>query len=127
MHALYADLAERYTSDSKYSPGTVVIFGTTTEVTASYQPNDARVAGIVSTNPAYSMNAGIDGIDVALQGRVPCQVTGTVTRGDLMVTSAIPGVAMTNNNPAIGTVIGKALGNHIGASVGVIEVVVGRV
>ena len=71
--------------------------------------------------------AGIDGIDVALQGRVPCQVTGTVTRGDLMVTSAIPGVAMTNNNPAIGTVIGKALGNHIGASVGVIEVVVGRV
>jgi hypothetical protein len=44
-----------------------------------------------------------------------------------MVTSAIPGVAMTNNNPAIGTVIGKALGNHIGASVGVIEVVVGRV
>ena len=127
VHALYADLAERYTSDSKYSPGTVVIFGTTTEVTASYQPNDARVAGIVSTNPAYSMNAGIDGIDVALQGRVPCQVTGTVTRGDLMVTSAIPGVAMTNNNPAIGTVIGKALGNHIGASVGVIEVVVGRV
>ena len=127
VHALYADLAERYTSDNKYSPGTVVIFGTATEVTASYQPNDARVAGIVSTNPAYSMNAGIDGIDVALQGRVPCQVTGTVTRGDLMVTSAIPGVAMTNNNPAIGTVIGKALGNHIGASVGVIEVVVGRV
>ena len=127
VHALYADLAQRYTSDNKYSPGTVVIFGTATEVTASYQPNDARVAGIVSTNPAYSMNAGIDGIDVALQGRVPCQVTGTVTRGDLMVTSAIPGVAMTNNNPAIGTVIGKALGNHIGASVGVIEVVVGRV
>ena len=126
VHALYADLAERYTSDSQYIPGTVVIFGSTTEVTASYQPNDIRVAGVVSTNPAYTMNAGSDGVDVALQGRVPCQVTGTVNRGDLMVTSPIPGVAMANNTPAIGSVIGKALGTHSGSGVGVIEVVVGR-
>ena len=73
------------------------------------------------------MNAGINGVDVALQGRVPCQVTGTVNRGDLMVTSPIPGVAMANNTPAVGTVIGKALGTHTGSSVGIIEVVVGRV
>ena len=73
------------------------------------------------------MNAGGSGVDVALQGRVPCQVTGTVSRGDLMVTSDIPGVAMANNNPPIGAIIGKALGNHSGAGVGVIEVVVGRV
>jgi hypothetical protein len=127
VHALYADLAERYTSDSQYPPGTVVIFGTDTEVTASYQPNDTRVAGVVSTNPAYTMNSGIDGVDVALTGRVPCQVVGEVKRGDLMVTSAIPGVAMANNTPAIGTVIGKALGNYNSATVGLIEVVVGRV
>ena len=126
VHALYADLAERYTSDSQYPPGTVVVFGTTTEVTASYQPNDTRVAGVVSTNPAYTMNAGINGVDVALQGRVPCQVTGPVTRGDLMVSSPIPGVAMANNNPPIGAVIGKALGTHNGQGVAVIEVVVGR-
>jgi hypothetical protein len=126
VHALYADLAERYTSDSQYNPGTVVIFGDETEVTASYQPNDIRVAGVVSTNPAYTMNAGTAGVDVALQGRVPCQVTGNVARGDLMVTSPIPGVAMTNNTPPIGAVIGKALGSHSGSGVGVIEVVVGR-
>jgi hypothetical protein len=126
VHALYADLAERYTSDSLYPPGTVVVFGTNTEVTASYQANDARVAGVVSTNPAYTMNAGTNGVDVALQGRVPCQVTGTVVRGDMMVTSAIPGVAMASSTPAIGTVIGKALGTHSGSGVGVIEVVVGR-
>jgi hypothetical protein len=128
VHALYADLAERYTSDSQYPPGTVVIFGTDTEVTASYQPNDPKVAGVVSTNPAYTMNSGITtlSIDVALQGRVPCQVVGTVNRGDLMVTSPIPGVAMASNNPAVGTVIGKALGNYDSSTVGVIEVVVGR-
>ena len=126
VHALYADLAERYTSDTQYDPGTVVVFGVNTEVTASYQPNDTRVAGVVSTNPAYTMNAGITGVDVALQGRVPCRVTGPVTRGDLMVSSAIPGVAMANNTPPMGSVIGKALGNHNGSGVGVIEVVVGR-
>jgi len=127
VHALYADVAERYTSDYKYPPGTVVSFGTTTEVTASKTANDTRVAGVVSTNPAYSMNAGIEGVDVALLGRVPCQVTGTVVRGDLMVTSSIPGVAMANNNAPLGAVIGKALGNHTGDVVDIIEVVVGRI
>ena len=127
-HALYADLAEKYTSDSQYASGTVVIFGDDTEVTASTKANDTRVAGVVSTNPAYLMNGGLaGGVAVALQGRVPCKVTGTVIRGDLMVTSDIPGVAMTNNDPKSGTIIGKALGAHIGTGVGIIEVVVGRV
>jgi hypothetical protein len=126
VHALYADLAECYQSDSEYLPGTVVSFGDETEITVSRTANDTRVAGVISTNPAYLMNEGTGGIPVALQGRVPCQVTGTVKRGDLMVTSNIPGVAMTNNNPAMGSVIGKALGNHSGDGVGIIEVVVGR-
>jgi hypothetical protein len=126
VHALYADLAERYTSDAQYPPGTVVVFGTDTEVTASYKPNDPRIAGVVSTNPAYTMNAGTAGVDVALQGRVPCQVMGTVNRGDMMVTGPIPGVAIANQSPAIGTVIGKALENYNSDTVGLIEVVVGR-
>ena len=126
VHALYADLAERYTSDASYPPGTVVVFGTDTEVTASYKPNDPKVAGVVSTNPAYTMNAGTAGVDVALQGRVPCQVMGVVNRGDMMVTGPIPGVAIANDAPAMGTVIGKALENYNSDTVGIIEVVVGR-
>jgi hypothetical protein len=128
-HALYADLAEKYQSDEVYEPGTVLIFGDNTEVTISSQANDTRVAGVVSTDPAYLMNDGLDGVSVAvaLQGRVPCKVTGTVVRGDLMVSSDIPGVAMSSKTPQIGTVIGKALGSHIGNDIGVIEVVVGRI
>ena len=126
VQAQYADLAERYTSDSQYPPGTVLVFGTDTEVTTSRQPNDSKVVGVVSTNPAYTMNTGISGVDVALQGRVPCQVTGLVSRGDMMVTSAIPGVAMANNNPPMGAVIGKALGTHNSNEIGIIEVIVGR-
>ena len=125
--AKYADLAENYQSDVDYEFGTVLVFGDDTEVTISTTANDSRVAGVVSENPAYLMNTDLDGIPLALQGRVPCKVTGKVRRGDLMVTSSIPGVAMTNNNPAIGTVIGKALGNYSDDGVGIIEVVVGRV
>jgi len=125
--AQYADLAEKYQSDAEYAPGTVVIFGDETEVTISTRANDPRVAGVVSTDPAYLMNSLADGVSVALQGRVPCQVMGTVKRGDLMVTSTFPGVAMASNDPQIGTVIGKALGTHSGSDIGIIEVVVGRI
>lgn len=130
IQAQYADLAECYESDAVYAPGTVLIFGTDTEVTVSQTANDPAVAGVVSTNPAYLMNGQLTGehvVALALTGRVPCRVVGTVKRGDRMVTSAIPGVAMANNDPEIGTVIGKALGNYNSTEVGVVEVVVGRI
>jgi hypothetical protein len=126
--ALYADLAEMYVSDAVYVPGTVVIFGGSQEVTVSDQSNDTKVAGVVSTNPAYIMNSGLDSefvVAVALQGRVPTRVAGTVRKGDIMVSSA-NGHAEVNNTAKAGTILGKALENFDGIT-GVIEVVVGRV
>ena len=124
--AKYADLAEKYSADAEYAPGTVVSFGGDAEVTASTDA-DTRVAGVVSTNPAYTMNNELVAdhvVTVAFTGRVPCRVTGTVRKGDLMV-SAGNGLARAETNPAPGTIIGKALANHDGAE-GTIEVVVGR-
>jgi hypothetical protein len=128
--AQYADLAEVYESDADYEPGTVLVFGTDTEVTMSTRHEDNRVAGVVTTNPAYLMNSDATGVAVALQGRVPCRVVGTIRRGDMMVTSTTPGVAtacMPPFGPHIGTVIGKALQNYDSGEPGVIEIVVGRV
>ena len=125
--AQYADLAERYTSDGDYEPGTVLVFGGDAEVTQSTTADDRRVAGVVSTNPAHLMNSELDGVAVALTGRVPCKVVGLIYKGDLMVTSGTPGVAMANNDAKIGTVIGKALEDYQSTEVGVVEVVVGRV
>jgi hypothetical protein len=125
--ALYADLAEKYTADAEYAPGTVVVFGGEKEVTVTSVDADRAVAGVVSTNPSYIMNAGLEAEHVAivaLTGRVPCRVTGTVRKGDLMV-SAGYGLARAEADPHVGTVIGKALENHEGAE-SVIEVVVGR-
>jgi hypothetical protein len=128
--ARYADLAERYESDKEYKPGTVVIFGGDKEITQSSKYMDKRVAGVISTNPAHLMNseAGNDQTHppVALQGRVPCRVVGKIQKGDLLVTSSIPGVAIAADDPKIGTVIGKALENYNDDHIGLIEVVVGR-
>ena len=125
--AQYADLAEYYAADADYPPGTVLSFGGNNEVTITTIIGDARVAGVVSTNPAHAMNAGIDAehsVALALAGRVPTMVVGRVCKGDMMV-SAGGGRAQACATPVIGTVIGKALENHQGGQ-GVIEVVVGK-
>jgi hypothetical protein len=128
-YAKYADLAEKYLSDAQYEEGTVLVFGGEFEVTQSSIFNDRRVAGVVSTNPAYLMNHELDSkksVAVALQGRVPCKVIGRVQKGDLLVTSGKAGYAIVNNDPKPGTIIGKALENKTTDGDGVIEVVVGK-
>lgn len=121
--AEYADLAEVYSAPGAIEPGTVVHFGGTHEVETCDLDHCQKVAGVVSTRPAHLMNAGADGVAVALQGRVPCKVTGPVSKGDMMV-SAGNGAARAEANPKMGAVIGKALEDSTGD--GVIEVVVGR-
>ena len=125
--ALYADLAELYAGDNNYEPGTVISFGGSKEVTISVVPGDVRIAGIVSTNPSYEMNAGLVAnhpIKVALQGRVPTKVTGLVQKGDMMV-SAGNGYACSCAAPTFGSVLGKSLEDFNGVQ-GIIEIVVGR-
>jgi hypothetical protein len=124
--ARYADLAENYLGDVKYAAGTVVMFGGDAEVTLATD-GTRRVAGVVSTNPAHLMNEGLQGETVAaiaLQGRVPCKVTGKIRKGDMLV-AAGNGHARAEEDPKMGQVIGKALEDFDGDS-GVIEVVVGR-
>lgn len=96
--ALYADLAEIYQSDTHYNPGTVVVFGGDAEVTVTDTESDTRVAGAVSTDPAYLMNGSSTGVAVALRGKIPLNVVGAVTKGDLLVTSTTPGYATSVKN-----------------------------
>ena len=128
VNANYADLAENYTSDSDYAPGTVLVFGGESEVTQSHSSHDTRIAGVVSTNPAYLMNGAESGIAVALQGRVPCQVLGPVGKGDRVVASHIAGVAQALDPQQYqpGCIIGKALQTIDSTDISIIEVVVGR-
>ena len=117
-------IAEMYSSDHPHEPGTVLEFGGEKEVKRSSQDATPRIAGVVSTKPAHLMNNKQGGVAVALVGRVPTHVVGPVRKGDMMVATA-DGRARAEANPAMGTVIGKALEDFDDAQ-GTIEVVVGR-
>ena len=124
--ALYADLAELYTADAEYMPGTVVEFGGTQEITMCQVADSHRVAGVVSENPAYVMNSGLSSehvVKLALVGRVRCLVRGPVEAGDLLV-SDTNGWAKVNNFPAAGRIIGKSLERS--DQDGYVEIVVGK-
>jgi hypothetical protein len=125
LNATYADLAEYYEADKPYEAGTILAFGGDKEVTLA-EDSTTRVAGIVSTNPAYIMNSSCEGehiVALALQGRVPCKVSGKIFKGDMLVSGG-NGFARPVLFPILGTVIGKALENFEGE--GVIEVAVSR-
>lgn len=130
--AQYADVAEMYAADADYSPGTVLIFGGGHEVTASDNSHSTAIAGVVSTDPAYLMNSNLTSdyvATVALLGRVPCRVVGTIRKGQCVVASDYPGVATAIDLVKYipGCVIGKALEDFDSDQPGTIEVVVGRV
>ena len=129
LQSTYADLAEFYEGDQEYAPGMVLVFGGDKEVTTTNQVNDTRVAGVVTTNPAYVMNQEQTGIKVciALAGRVPVMVVGRVKKGDMLTTAATPGFAVKALNPTLGSIIGKALEDKDTGEAGVIQVAIGKV
>ena len=129
VEATYADLAERYSADAPYEPGTVLVFGGEAEVTTTTMLASTKVVGIVSTDPALKMNSAAGNSQthpyIALKGRVPCKVIGKIEKGDLLVTSSTPGYAKASLGvPMIGTVIGKAIEAKSGTGEGIIEVFV---
>ena len=128
VQAKYADLAEHYTADDLYGPGTVVVFGGEQEITTTDISHDTRVAGVISANPAYLMNAANPGLPVALTGRVPCLVQGPVFKGQVLVTSTTVGTAQGIDNTKFtpGCVVGKSLATINSNTIETIEVVVGR-
>jgi len=127
--AQYADVAERFAADEFLAPGTVVELGGTAEITKSTQDLSDSVFGVISTQAAYLMNNGAGGDEthppVAMTGRVPVQVVGTVNKGDRLVSAgegyaraALPGEATAFN------VIGRALANKTTKDLGLVEAIV---
>ena len=126
-NARYADLAERYEADADYEPGTVVVLGGEKEITVTDQMNSTKVAGVISTDPAYLMNAEANGLPVALRGRAPVKVVGVIQKGDVLITSTTPGFAMAAAHPhnvSASEMIGKALQSKADNGEGVIEALI---
>ena len=125
--AQYADLAETYKADADYEAGTLVNLGGEFEITQTQAPEDLGVFGVISTDPAYLMNAEAEGLPVALAGRVPVRVVGIVEKGNRLCSSHIPGVAKAydEENYDARMVFGRALADKEDLEEGVIEAIIG--
>jgi len=123
---------------SQYGPGDVLEIDqkASRHVALSSHPYATLVAGIYSTRPGVvasprhidDESSRATEVPLAVVGIVPCKVTaenGPISRGDLLVTSSIPGYAMkgTDRRRMIGAVLGKAL-EPFAQGKGTIEVLV---
>jgi hypothetical protein len=111
-----ADVAELVFVDGVVEAGDVVIITGEERVSKSSVPYDARVAGIVSTDPSHLLSADRGDIPLALAGRVPVKVSaenGPIRYGDLLTTSSTPGYAMrcVSRTACAGVMVGKAMGS----------------
>ena len=120
-------MAENYVADADYDAGTVVKLGGDLEVTQTLSHADVEVFGVISTAPAYLMNAKTDGLPVALVGRVPVRVIGKVARGERLVASDVPGVAWALGDEEYDAraVIGRAIQSKDDGEEGLIEAAIG--
>ena len=129
LTAQYADLAERFETDTAYPAGTVVSLGGAKEITAAADDLSDEVFGVISTRAGFMMNDGAGNNathpPVAMSGRVPVRVIGTVRRGDRLV-SAGNGLARSASKSEMTAfnVIGRALENKNTQDEGTIEAVV---
>jgi hypothetical protein len=127
--ALYADVAERFAADEVLEAGTVVELGGPAEITKSRMELSENVFGVISTRAAYLMNGGAGDNDthppVAMTGRVPVKVTGTVRKGDRLVSagSGIARAAQAGEATSF-NVIGRSLVDKLTPEPGTIEAIV---
>jgi hypothetical protein len=129
IHALYADVAERFHSDAPYSPGTVVELGGPVEITKVKDELSDKVFGVISTNAAYLMNSGAGSNEthppVAMSGRVPVRVIGLIAKGERLV-SAGNGLARAGKSTELTpwNVIGRSLVDKTDTGESTIEAIV---
>ena len=122
LNAKYQDLAEWVPGVGELAVGMVVIVAPDemNKVAASSDAYDTRVAGVVASQPGLLLGEpGPSKVMIATTGRVKVKVEATepIRAGDLLVSSARPGVAMKSRPVDLdgvqfhrpGTVIGKAL------------------
>ena len=87
--AQYADLAERYATDTPVEVGDVVMLGGAEEITKCNDELSDAVFGVVSESPAVLMNAQAGNNEthpmIALKGRVFVKIQGTAQAGDRIV------------------------------------------
>ena len=107
------------------------MIGGTEEITTATGEKNKNVFGVISSQPAFMMNASAGNNDshpfVAMVGRVPVRVVGMANKGDRLVLSSTAGVARVlaaNETADFNQVIGRVLQSKIDSAEHTIECVV---
>ena len=129
LAATYADLAERFSADDIYLPGTVVELGGEAEITAVKYELSEDVFGVVSDNMAFLMNNGAGNNEthpaVAMTGRVRVKTLGTVRKGQRLVSAGEGHARAAEEGEATAfNVIGRALEDKTTTDFGTVEAIV---
>jgi hypothetical protein len=136
-----ADLAEYFDVEgnlAQYEEGDVLIISRSSnrKVERSSSAYSTLVAGVFATKPGLMLtdrNAEEDQLNnmvpMGVIGVIPTKVClegGAIQRGDMIVTSSVPGVAMKADpdKVKVGQVLGKALEDYNGSGIGKINVLV---
>ena len=136
-----ADVAESFEVEGNrksYEAGDVLVISQNSDrkVEKSTEPYSTLVAGVYATKPGLLLteeNAEEDQlahmVPMGVIGVIPTKVClegGPIKRGDLIVTSSTPGVAMKAdlNKVRVGQVIGKALQDYNQQTIGKINILV---
>ncbi len=136
-----ADIAEYFEVEgtrTDYEEGDVLVISQSSDrkVEKSSAPYSTLISGVYATKPGVKLterNASDDSfedmIPMGVIGVVPTKVClegGAIKRGDLLVTSSIPGVAMKADpdKVKVGQVLGKALQDYNADGIGKINVLV---
>lgn len=132
----YAEAVQVQGPRESYHPGDVLVIDESADrrFQLSQVAYSTNVAGVFSTKPgivgsAHPMEDIVgDEIPLAMVGIVPCRVSaenGPIHRGDLLVTSSLPGHAMRGTDPGrmTGAIVGKSLGT-LETGTGTIEILV---
>lgn len=106
---------DTYTSDKEYDMGTLVSMGNHTDCTITTERNDSTVIGVIEK---YE-----DGkVSLFARGKAKCKILGPAKKGDLLVSSSIPGYAMVDNQAPASSVFGKCMSNKTDSSKRIIDI-----
>lgn len=119
--AYYNDYAElfRKREEDKFDEGDVLAIGDDGFVHLAGCKQDRRVVGVVSHSYGHLLGGNgderdfVDYVPVGLAGVIPVKVSGSVSVGDLLYSSKIPGIACYYPEHINGACIGKALTKNI--------------
>lgn len=134
-NSVFNDYAEYFLKDQPLEAGDVVAANENGDgYIKSNGEFDSLVVGVLSDDYAQCIGGEKElsqyeqdrkYAPIGLAGRVRVKVIGEIKKGDLLVSSNIPGVAMSNKgNYKPGTVIGKALETHTGNTVDRIKMLI---